>query len=380
MAFPRVGHWIVGSVAGVALAAMIPDSLFPAARLAAACTVLFIVGLVGEVLWLRSFGFVLNRPRTRDPRPADGRVDVARIAGVDSRPNPFDARFRRFDGISTDGERSPDGVSLGRASPPLLGRVVIFSLFIGHEGSAWTDEELADAHEALLRSGAWVEHEAGRWQAAVNVEVAEMYFVADLDEPDEVAVGFQTEGDTVGPFEQDAALKAVAAATRAAVRIGFHDFADLAATMERRVDADAAIWLQHPRCAGRSFALPVEQRMLEGVALAVCYPLEASFPEPLPRNTSACIDPVTVVHELLHLFGASDKYGHSLREFEPGTVTRNEVMRLSESRLSRLRIDERTARELGWREMDARENEKTDAAPREPRRSYSSEIGGFRPE
>jgi hypothetical protein len=120
--------------------------------------------------------------------------------------------------------------------------------------------------------------------------------------------------------------------------------------------------------------------MLEGVALAVCYLREASFPEPLPRNASARVDPVTVVHELLHLFGASDKYGHPLREFEPGTVTRHEVMRLSESRLSRLRIDERSARELGWFEIEVRENKKTDAAREEPRRSYSSEIGGFRPE
>ena len=48
---------------------------------------------------------------------------------------------------------------------------------------------------------------------------------------------------------------------------------------------------------------------------------------------------MTVVHELLHLFGATDKYGRSLRDVPPGTVTSRDVMRLSETRLSRLRID-----------------------------------------
>jgi hypothetical protein len=80
--------------------------------------------------------------------------------------------------------------------------------------------------------------------------------------------------------------------------------------------------------------------------MAVCYPCEASFPEPLVGP--ARVDPVTVVHELLHLFGASDKYGRPLTAYAPRTVTSREVMRLSEERLARLRIDPSTAAEIGW--------------------------------
>ncbi len=82
------------------------------------------------------------------------------------------------------------------------------------------------------------------------------------------------------------------------------------------------------------------------MSLAVCYPRESSFPEPL--TGSPRVDPVTVVHEMLHLFGATDKYGRSLRDFAPGSVSSREVMRLSETRLSRLRIDPSTAEEIGW--------------------------------
>ena len=59
-------------------------------------------------------------------------------------------------------------------------------------------------------------------------------------------------------------------------------------------------------------------------------------------------DPVTIVHEVLHLFGASDKYGVPLRSFAPKSVTHREVMRLDEESLIRLRIDPLTAREIGW--------------------------------
>ena len=141
-------------------------------------------------------------------------------------------------------------------------------------------------------------------------------------------------------------MKAVIGATRAAVRLGFRDAADLFQAVEARVESDAAVWLIHPRRAGRSLAVPREESGLRGVSLAVCYARESSFPEPMvgPART----DPVTVVHELLHLFGATDKYGRSLREFAPKAVTPREVMRLAETRLSRLRVDAETAREIGW--------------------------------
>jgi hypothetical protein len=82
------------------------------------------------------------------------------------------------------------------------------------------------------------------------------------------------------------------------------------------------------------------------VCLAVCYAREASFTEPVVRAPGP--DPVTFVHELLHLFGATDKYGVPLSEFPPGAVTACDVMRLDRTRLARLHVDPLTAAEIGW--------------------------------
>src|SRR5262249_37435518 len=155
--------------------------------------------------------------------------------------------------------------------------------------------------------GAWLEREAIRWGAAVNIEVADTYFVFDDDQADDVLVGFVAEGDDVGPLEQGAALKALLGTTRAAARLGFQDAADMFRSIAALVDGDTTAWLVHTRRAGRSLALPREQAELGGVSFAVCYARESSFPEPL--TGLARIDPVTLAHEVLHLFGATDKYG-----------------------------------------------------------------------
>jgi hypothetical protein len=182
--------------------------------------------------------------------------------------------------------------------------------------------------------------------ASVNLEVADTYFVFDDESLEEVGVSFAQEGDDVGPWEIDATEKALFRATRAAASLGFRDAEDFFKTVSDRVRADALVWLMHPRQSGRSFAVPVSDSALPGVGLAVCYSRESSFPEPL--TGVARVDPVTVVHELLHLFGATDKYGYSLTDFAAHTVSSREVMRLSETRLSRLRIDPATAAEIGW--------------------------------
>jgi hypothetical protein len=349
----RAAAWAIGFLTGVGLAAALPESLFPAVRPLAFAAALLGIGLLGEcaeAARIRRAATV--RASARDLRPADGRVDIARLPGLRSEPNPHDPRFERFLEVDPDwypadqaGVRSAQDSS-ARRSPPLLGRVVIFSVYIGWDGRTWTGQEVARSHEALLRASAWLEGEARRWGAPVNLELADVYFLTDEPETDEVAVGFVSEGESVGPIEEGASWKAVVAATRAAVRLGFRDAQHLCRTFDHRAGSDATVWLLHPRRAGRSIAVPREDAGLPGVSLAVCYAREASFPEPLtgPSRT----DPVTVVHELLHLFGATDKYGRSLRSFEPESVTHREVMRLSESRLSRLRVDAGTALEIGW--------------------------------
>ncbi len=84
----------------------------------------------------------------------------------------------------------------------MLGRVVVVSLFVGRDGRGWTERETADAHDTLLRAGAWIENEAIRHGAAVNIELADTYFVFDDAAPDDVAIAFHPEGNDVGPAEE----------------------------------------------------------------------------------------------------------------------------------------------------------------------------------
>lgn len=337
----RIGLWVAGLVVGVALASVIPESVFPGVRPVVLGSALLFLGLLGELVdWFRS----RKNLGTRDTRPADGRVDLAAVGGVVREPNPADRRFGRF--VGREPFEPTKARPADRQSPPLLGRVVLVSLFIGRDGRPWSATEIADAHGAVARAGAWIEREAARYGAGVNVELADTYFAWSDDEADEVVVGFAAEGNDVGPLEEGATRKALVGTTRAAVALGFQDAPDLFREVEARIGADAVVWLIHPRRVGRSFAVPREDSPLTGVSVAVCYPKESSFPEPLTGR--ARVDPVTLVHETLHLFGATDKYGRPLRSFAPGTVSAREVMRLSASRLSRLRVDPGTAAEIGW--------------------------------
>ncbi|MBX6312072.1 MAG: hypothetical protein IRY99_04000, partial [Isosphaeraceae bacterium] len=305
------------------------------------------IGLIGElVIALRALLAV--RPRRPMPppgaRPADGRVEIIPIAGVRVAPNTVDARFGRFQGL----DPFPAGATIQRnpARPPLLGRVVLLSVFIGKDGRGWSDEEIAQAHKALIRAGEWIEREAMRWGAPVNLALADTDFVAEDEVCEEVAIGFVAEWDHYAPAEEGAIPKALASASRAARRLGFADVADLITRIDPRVAADVRVWLLHLRRGGQSIAVSEDESGLPGVNLAVCYAREAKLPEPLRDPPFS--DPVTFVHEILHLFGASDKYGPPLHAFPPKLVTERDVMRLDVEVLSRLRVDPLTAAEIGW--------------------------------
>jgi len=128
--------------------------------------------------------------------------------------------------------------------------------------------------------------------------------------------------------------------------LGFHDLGDFMARIAPMVEADSFVWVVHMRSAGRSFVVPESEIGMSGVSLAVCYAREEDFPAKLLGRVHS--DPSTFAHELLHLFGASDKYGVPLSSFPKGSVTRHEIMRLDEDRISQLRVDSLTASELGW--------------------------------
>ncbi len=307
------------------------------------------VGLIAELV-AAGLGHAgsYSRERPISAEPADGEVRIVPVPRVRSVPNSRDGRFRRIEAIEPIGGPRPRPV-LRRALPPLLGRVVVFSIFLGRDGRGWSDGEIAEAHEALIRAAAWVEGEAIRHGAPVNIDVAADYIVAVDDRPrlvDELV--FLQEGDGVAPFEAREVVELIASTSRAvgSLGIGVNDVADLIAQFERRVSADRIVGILHSRSAGRSQAVIESEIGLPGASLALCYASEADLPAPLTGRPFA--DPVTFVHELLHLFGAVDKYGVPLRTFPAGSVTSRDVMLLHEDRLGRVRIDPLTAREIGW--------------------------------
>lgn len=338
----KAGGWLLALAVAAIVAAVVPEDLFPAARAFSFAILFLVLGGIVEFIQIDRSPSTLS---LLDPRPADGRIDLAALTAVRNEPNLHDPRFAQFLAIKPSTSSRPPPRD---RNSPLRGRVVLVSLFIGQDNRPWPDSEIAAAHQSLERAGRWLEREALRHRAPLNIELADTYFTFDDASPQEVAVAFQHVGDNLGPAEEGAEEKSLIQATRAAVHLGFQDAADMVASIESRIHADAVAWLVHPRQAGRSFAIPQEQSALQGVSLAVCYPREASFPEPLsgpPR-----VDPITVVHELLHLFGATDKYGRSLKAFPPRSVSRSDVMRLSLTRLSKLTIDPATAFEIGWRD------------------------------
>jgi hypothetical protein len=287
-------------------------------------------------------------PRVFDSAPADGVVGIIPIPNITGEPNREDRRFRRFvamepalEAPSNDRGRSTSSV------PPLLGRIAFVSLFLGRDGRGWSDEEIARTHIALFRTGEWIEREAIRHGAAVNIELADTYFAAIdpvCDEP--VELGMVLEGYSEGLMETQAEVLLVASASRAVAVLGFHDIGDLAANVAGRLGADSIVWFIHPRSTGRSFVVPEKDTGMQGVSLAICYAREDDLPGPLLGSPFA--DPSTFAHEALHLFGASDKYGVPLSHFPKGSVTGRDMMRLDDERLSRLRIDPATAAEIGW--------------------------------
>ncbi len=347
----RLKAWLVGSPLAAALAIGLArdDSSRELAALAFLLA-LATVALVAEgIAWRGAVASRANRPTPEGARPADGVVDVVPIVGVESRPNPIDRRWRCFDGVDAAGSPAAGPARLPAGDPPLLGRVVLVSTFVGMDGRGWTVREIGRAHESLIRAGLWIEGEAGRRQAPVNIGLAETYFRFEDGAASAVKLAFVPEGDDVGPMEEDATTKYVALASRAAAGFGFSDVVDWLARINPRIDADARVWLFHLRQAGRSLAIPASESGLPGVGLAIGFAREASFPEPL--SGEGRVDPTTIVHELLHLFGASDKYGVPLPSYPPRSVSGRDIMRLDHVSLSRMRVDDLTAAEVGWRDV-----------------------------
>ncbi len=341
----RLKVWSLGLVATVFLLGLLGwndgtrELMIPASLVAVAVCALF-----SEVIAFWSLSRTRNPPSIPiGARPADGLVEMVPISGTIGTPNPGNPAYQRFVELSPE---PSSATTTNISSPPMLGRVALVSVFVGPDGVPWSDLEVESAHEALERAGSWIEREAIRRGAPVNVALSNVYFSVTDEDADLVEVEFSPEGGEVGPMEANAAAKAVTMASRAALKLGFADVADWMSRINARIDADAKVWLFHIRRAGRSIAITLDISGVPGVAFAVCYAKEASFPEPLKGR--ARVDPTTVAHELLHLFGASDKYGVALGSYPEGSVSSREIMRLNHDSLFRMTIDSHTAVEIGW--------------------------------
>jgi len=362
---PRAGVWTVGLALTAALAVPLTHDegsrkLIGPVVLLALAVIAAIAELVAELRAARSNPTGRPYPaKFDDASPADGVVDLVALRGSEFDPNPWERRIGRFVRLDDEDERTACRSAPATSTPVLLGRVALISVFIGLDGRGWTDREIAEAHKALERAGIWIEREASRRGAPVNVVLPSTYLRTADDEVSPVAVEFLPEGDEFGPMEVGATAKYLTLASRAAARLGFSDAADLVARINRRLDADAHAWMLHLRRAGRSLAIPAIESDLTGVGLAVCFSREASFPEPL--FGSVRVDPLTVVHEVLHLFGASDKYGLDLAAYPRGLVGPDDIMRMDHESLSRLRIGDLTATEIGWGGLPRSSRRKTPA-------------------
>jgi len=285
------------------------------------------------------------------PARASATVSIVPLSSVQKVANFRDRRFQRFEGRGELPEIEPPALlvpaRIVRCQPAgLRGNWVLVSLFVGCDGRPWSESEVAGRLDSLLHAGRWVAKEADRYRMPLALGVCNTYFAVEDDSTDRIEIGFAPEGNDMGPAETDQATRALILMSRGARRLGFRDATDMVEKIAARLPGSRCAWFLHIRRGGRSLAIPHDLTELQGLCLAVCYAREASFTEPVVKLPGP--DPVTFVHELLHLFGAADKYGVPLSAFPPGAVTVSDVMRLDRTRLAKLRVDSLTAAEIGW--------------------------------
>jgi hypothetical protein len=312
-----LGLVLAGLIAGVL---RVPGLEWPAVFLS---SVLLESILAALVVLVRSRAVLKHVPPI-NARPPDGVVPIVGLKGIQVTPNEVNPAIGAYLGIQTV-SRSRQVVRPARGGGSLLGRVGVFSLFVGRDGSSWSPREVAEAYESLAKMGRWVERDLAEETVVLATALDPYRTVVD---------------------EADADVLGVASASRAAARLGFADLADLIGSIDPRTDHDLTVWFVHLLRAGRSSAVGKDQFGFPGVGIALCYARDSAASEPL-----ACrpyVDPATLAHEFLHLFGATDKYGTSLASFPARSVSERDIMRLGFERLGQLRIDAMSAAEIGW--------------------------------
>jgi hypothetical protein len=341
----RSVSWILGIFLGATLALSLPGKPSSALRLAA-----FVIPLLITALFRELFGFVFRHFHREAvalgwKEVADGEVGIAEVPGLPTSEAGDFGEFRRLESAPPD---DPTIRNVRRnPRPPLLGRVVLISAFIGRDGRRWQASEIRSSLNEVTRAAIWIERQAVRHSASLHIEMARLFLEAeDLAPAGPQEFGFGYQGDELVPGGPGLVVDELSSLSRAAGQLGFRDASVMFDAIGRRIDADAVAWIVHPMRSGLSFAVRESDGHLQGVSIAVCYPRYSDFSSRLKGPVGT--DPATVAHEILHLFGAEDKYGLPLENGPRPGVTSRDVMRLDSPRLSQLRIDGLTASEIGW--------------------------------
>ncbi|WZO96647.1 hypothetical protein EP7_003650 [Isosphaeraceae bacterium EP7] len=341
----RCSSWIFGALLGAALVASLPQRSSSAEHLAAFLAPILLSIIASECILLLLRASPAKLVPIRWTELADGATGIAEVPGVAVSESGEYGEFSRFEAFSRDNPVIDTPPRNSR--PPLLGRVVLASVFVGRDGRRWQPDEIRSSLNEVARAARWIARQAATHAVPLHIDLARVFLEAEDTEPaGSQEFGFGYQGDELVPSTPRQVVSELSSMSRAAGQLGFRDAADLVDSIGRRIEADAIAWILCPMRSGLSFAVRESDGHLPGVNLAVCYPRYSDFSGRLKGAVGT--DPATVAHEILHLFGAEDKYGLPLDDGPSPGVTSRDVMRLDSPRLSQLRIDPLTASEIGW--------------------------------
>ncbi len=287
---------------------------------------------------------------------ADGVVGRITVRGAIGEPITTVPEFQRFHTWDSEAELEPeDSTNHAELPPGLFGQVALVPIFLGVEAQRWHDRDLARILKTVIAASEWIEAQAIARQIPVNLDLSRTVFVWDetvaADRSDAMrAWGVEPDGSLHEfPEGVDRTLEHLRLALKGE---GLGDPVAFAARLRNRINADVVLLVLVPDRLGRSYAMVDRPPLaIRGVSYIVCYPGYAPLED--TRRGPVNLERATVAHEILHAFGAEDKYDRSLDDFPPGLVDRSEIMRMDSTRLKDLRIGPLTAMEIGWTLTDS---------------------------
>lgn len=208
----------------------------------------------------------------------------------------------------------------------LKGTLAIHNIFVDCLPNHWDEKEINAVERALRECCAWIKREASKYSITVDTRISENHFIA--------------KSDRLPPSARNSRDEIFEWSSNVLKSIDFEDMQHYAHTFQEEEKAENWITFFHVQVAGRSYAF--DSTAITPIEFLVCFSEYADTPE---RKTLHTIrpDPREYAHEILHLFGAKDKYETS--DKHPLTDIMN---RLDKFSLELLSISKPTAQEIRW--------------------------------